>query len=315
MDNSTPVKDEVCSISLYYYEVNKMSDYLVKAIGFEGKVRAYAIKSTNMVGEAVRRHGTWPTASAALGRAMTGTTLMGAMLKGEEKLTVKIEGGGPIGPIIVDSNAKGETRGYVANPKVDFELNQHGKLDVARAVGKDGLLAVVKDLGMRDHFTGSVPLISGELGEDFTYYFASSEQTPSSVGVGVLVNPDMSILAAGGFIIQLMPGADDETIDFIEKRLSTLPPVSKLIEAGMPPEELLLALLGDDHVKIIDKMDVTFKCNCSKERIASALISLGKEELTDIIEKDGQAETECHFCNEKYMFTKAELQELREDSN
>ncbi|MCT8136390.1 Hsp33 family molecular chaperone HslO [Anaerobacillus sp. CMMVII] len=291
-----------------------MSDYLVKAIGFEGKVRAYAIKTTKMVGEAVRRHETWPTASAALGRAMTASTMMGAMLKGNEKLTVKIEGGGPIGAIIVDSNAKGETRGYVGNPKVHFDLNEHGKLDVARAVGRDGLLAVVKDLGMRDHFTGSVPLISGELGEDFTYYFASSEQTPASVGVGVLVNPDNSILASGGFIIQLMPGADDETITFIENRLATIPPVSKLIEAGMPPEELLYALLGDDNVKILEKMDVVFKCTCSKERISQALISLGKAELTEMIEKDGGAETECHFCNEKYTFTKVELEELREES-
>ncbi|RXJ00929.1 Hsp33 family molecular chaperone HslO [Anaerobacillus alkaliphilus] len=292
-----------------------MTDYLVKAIGFEGKVRAYAIRTTNMVGEAVRRHGTWPTASAALGRAMTASTMMAAMLKGEEKITVKIDGGGPIGAIIVDSNAKGETRGYVGNPKVHFELNAHGKLDVARAVGRDGLLAVVKDIGMRDHFTGSVPLVSGELGEDFTYYFASSEQTPASVGVGVLVNPDETILASGGFIIQLMPGADDETITFIENRLSTIPPVSKLIEAGMPPEELLYALLGDDNVKILEKMDVIFKCNCSRERIANALISLGKEELTDMIETEAGAETECHFCNEKYTFTKAELEQLREEAN
>lgn len=292
-----------------------MKDYLVKAIGFEGKVRAYAINTTNMVGEAARRHETWPTASAALGRAMTASTMMAAMLKGEEKLTVKIDGGGPIGPIIVDSNAKGETRGYVGNPKVHFDLNAHGKLDVARAVGKDGLLAVVKDLGMREHFTGSVPLISGELGEDFTYYFASSEQTPASVGVGVLVNPDNSILAAGGFVIQLMPGADDEVISEIEKRLSTLPPVSKLIEAGMPPEELICALLGDANVKILEQMPVVFQCKCSKERISQALISLGKEELNDMIETEGTAETECHFCNEKYIFTKEELLQLRDEAS
>lgn len=292
-----------------------MADYLVKAIGFEGKVRAYAIKTTEMVAEAVRRHETWPTASAALGRAMTASTMMGAMLKGEQKLSIKVDGGGPIGPIIVDTNAKGETRGYVGNPKVDFELNANGKLDVARAVGKNGLLVVVKDLGMRDHFTGSVPLISGELGEDFTYYFASSEQTPASVGVGVLVNPDGSILASGGFIIQLMPGADDETITFIEKRLSTLPPVSKLIEAGMPPEELLCALLGDENVKILDKMNVFFKCTCSKERFSQALISLGQEEIAEIINTEGSTQTECHFCNEKYTFTKFELEELKEEAN
>lgn len=291
-----------------------MSDYLVKAVGFEGKVRAYAINTTEMVGEAVKRHETWPTASAALGRAMTATTMMAAMLKGEENLTVKIDGRGPIGAIIVDSNAKGETRGYVGNPKVDFELNEHGKLDVARAVGQDGSLAVVKDLGMRDFFTGSVALVSGELGEDFTYYFALSEQTPASVGVGVLVNPDGTILASGGFIIQLMPGADDETITTIEKKLSTLPQISKLIEAGMTPEELIYALLGDENVKILDKMTVTFACKCSKERIAQAILSLGKQEISDMIETDGGAETECHFCNQKYIFTKSELEELRDES-
>lgn len=291
-----------------------MNDYLVKAIAFEGKVRAYAINTTKMVGEAVKRHETWPTASAALGRAMTATTMMGAMLKGEDKVTVKIEGGGPIGTIIVDSNAKGETRGYVGNAKVDFELNQHGKLDVARAVGTSGYLSVVKDLGMRDHFTGSIPLVSGELGEDFTYYFASSEQTPASVGVGVLVNPDDSILASGGFIIQLMPGADDETIDAIEKKLSSIPPVSKLIEAGMSPEELLYTLLGEDNVKILDKMDVTFRCSCSKERIANAIISLGSTEIKQMIEEDGGAETECHFCNETYLFSKEELEDLYDQS-
>ncbi len=170
-------------------------------------------------------------------------TMMATMLKGDSKLTVKIEGKGPIGAIIVDANTKGETRGYVSNPQTHFDLNSQGKLDVARAVGTDGYLSVVKDLGIKEHFTGSVPLVSGELGEDFTYYFASSEQTPSSVGVGVLVNPDNTILAAGGFIIQLMPGADDAVIDEIEKRLSTIPPISKLVEAGMPPEEILQAFL------------------------------------------------------------------------
>ncbi|MGO4890170.1 Hsp33 family molecular chaperone HslO [Anaerobacillus sp. MEB173] len=291
-----------------------MGDYLVRAIAFEGKVRAYAVKTTDMVGEAVRRHDTWPTASAALGRAMTATTMMGAMLKGEDKITVKIEGGGPIGQIIVDSNARGETRGYVGNPHVHFDLNSAGKLDVARAVGKDGFLSVVKDLGMREKFTGSVPLISGELGEDFTYYFVSSEQTPSSVGVGVLVNPDHSILASGGFIIQLMPGADDEMIDLIETKLQQLPPISKLIQAGMPPEEILYSLFGEENVKILDQMGVLFQCACSKDRFSQAIISLGKEEIKSMIDEDGEAETVCHFCNEKYHFNKGELEELYEES-
>ncbi|MBU8908451.1 Hsp33 family molecular chaperone HslO [Desertibacillus haloalkaliphilus] len=291
-----------------------MSDYLVKATAFEGKVRAYATQTTEMVGEAVRRQGTWATASAALGRAMTAGLMMGSMLKGDDKITIKIEGDGPIGAIVVDSNAKGETRGYVKNPNVHFDLNEHGKLDVARAVGTEGFLSVVKDLGMRENFTGSVPLISGELGEDFTYYFVSSEQVPSSVGVGVLVNPDETILASGGFVIQMMPGADDAIIEEIEKRLSQIPPISKLIQAGMPPEEMLYALLGDDNVKILDKMPVAFACSCSKERIANAIIGLGKDEIKAMIEEDGGAETTCHFCNESYVFSKEELEELYQEA-
>jgi molecular chaperone Hsp33 len=289
-----------------------MGDYLVKATAFEGKVRAYSLVATDMVNEAVRRQGTWPTASAALGRAMMASTMMAMMLKGDSKLTVKIEGQGPIGAIIIDANTKGETRGYVTNPETHFDLNSQGKLDVARAVGTNGFLSVIKDLGLKENFTGSVPLVSGELGEDFTYYFASSEQTPSSVGVGVLVNPDHSILAAGGFIIQLMPGADDTVIEEIEKRLSTIPPISKLVEAGMPPEEMLQALLGDDNVKFLNKQPVRFACRCSKERIESAIISLGKAEIQAMIEEDGGAETTCSFCNEKYTFTKEELEGLLE---
>ncbi|WLR50922.1 Hsp33 family molecular chaperone HslO [Bacillus tianshenii] len=287
-----------------------MSDYLIKALAFDGQVRAYAVDTTKTVGEAQRRHRTWPTASAAIGRAMTAGVMMGSMLKGEDKLTVKIEGGGPIGAIIVDSNAKGEVRGYVSNPEVHFDLNDHGKLDVARAVGTNGFLSIVKDLGMRDHFTGQVPLVSGELGEDFTYYFVTSEQVPSSVGVGVLVNPDNSILAAGGFIIQLMPGTEEEVISFIEKRIQAIPPISKLIEQGLSPEEILNQLLGEENIKILDKHSVEFSCHCSKERVENAFISLGKKELKEMIEEDGKAEATCHFCAEQYHLTKDELEEL-----
>lgn len=287
-----------------------MKDYLVKALGYNGQVRAYAVSTTETVGEAQRRHHTWPTASAALGRAMTAGLMMGAMLKGEEKLTIKIEGGGPIGAILVDSNAKGEVRGYVTNPHVHFDLNEHGKLDVRRAVGTDGMLTIVKDIGLRDHFTGQVPIVSGELGEDFTYYFATSEQVPSSVGVGVLVNPDNSIQTAGGFIIQLMPGTDDSTITEIENRLQSIPPVSKMIQAGLTPEEILDQLLGEGNVKVLEKMPVSFQCQCSRERISNALISLGKAEIQDIIEEEGKAEAQCHFCNEQYQFSKEELEEL-----
>ncbi|MCY9165079.1 Hsp33 family molecular chaperone HslO [Bacillus atrophaeus] len=288
-------------------------DYLVKALAYNGKVRAYAADTTDMVNEAQRRHDTWPTASAAIGRTMTATLMLGAMLKGDNKLTVKVEGGGPIGAIVADANAKGEVRAYVSNPHVHFDLNEHGKLDVRRAVGTDGTLSVVKDVGMRDYFTGQVEIVSGELGDDFTYYLVSSEQVPSSVGVGVLVNPDNTILASGGFILQLLPGTDEETITKIEQRLSQVEPISKLIQKGVTPEEVLEEVLGEKP-DILETMPVKFHCPCSKERFTTAILGLGKKEIQDMIEEDGQAEAECHFCNEKYLFTKEELEELRDET-
>ena len=291
-----------------------MSDYLVKALAFDKQVRAYAVDSTETVGEAQRRHQTWPTASAALGRTMTAGVMMGAMLKGEEKLTVKVEGDGPIGAIIADGDAKGHVRGYVSNQQVHFDLNEKGKLDVRRAVGTNGTLTVVKDIGLRENFSGQVPIVSGELGEDFTYYFAVSEQTPSSVGVGVLVNPDNSILAAGGFIIQLMPGTDEETISKIEESINKTPPISQMIRDGLTPEEILNQLLGEENVRIVEKMPIEFRCTCSKERFGRAIMSLGKAEIQDMITEDGKADTQCHFCNAEYHFTKEELEEILEES-
>ncbi|MDR7910301.1 Hsp33 family molecular chaperone HslO [Bacillus velezensis] len=288
-------------------------DYLIKAIAYDGKVRAYAARTTDMVNEAQRRHDTWPTASAAIGRTMTASLMLGAMLKGEDKLTVKIEGGGPIGAIVADANAKGEVRAYVSNPHVHFDLNEQGKLDVRRAVGTDGTLSVVKDLGLRDYFTGQVEIVSGELGDDFTYYLVSSEQVPSSVGVGVLVNPDNTILAAGGFIIQLLPGTDEETISTIEKQLSQIEPISKLIQKGLIPEEILEEVLGQKP-DVLETMPVKFHCSCSKDRFETAILGLGKKEIQDMIEEDGKAEAVCHFCNEKYLFTKEELEELRDET-
>ncbi|QWQ28537.1 Hsp33 family molecular chaperone HslO [Bacillus sp. JNUCC-22] len=288
-------------------------DYLIKAIAYDGKVRAYAARTTDMVNEAQRRHDTWPTASAAIGRTMTASLMLGAMLKGEDKLTVKIEGGGPIGAIVADANAKGEVRAYVSNPHVHFDLNEQGKLDVRRAVGTDGTLSVVKDLGLRDYFTGQVEIVSGELGDDFTYYLVSSEQVPSSVGVGVLVNPDNTILAAGGFIIQLLPGTDEETISTIEKQLSQIEPISKLIQKGLTPEEILEEVLGQKP-DFLETMPVKFHCSCSKDRFETAILGLGKKEIQDMIEEDGKAEAVCHFCNEKYLFTKEELEELRAET-
>ncbi|SES43364.1 Hsp33 family molecular chaperone HslO [Psychrobacillus sp. OK032] len=292
-----------------------MKDYLVRALAFEGSVRAFAVRTTDTVGEAQRRHGTWPTASAALGRSMTATVMMGAMLKGEDKLTIKVEGNGPIGPMIIDSNAKGEVRGYVTNPQTHFDLNDKGKLDVRRAVGTEGTLTTVKDLGMRDFFTGQVPITSGEIAEDFTYYFAVSEQVPSSVGLGVLVNPDNTILAAGGFIIQLMPGADDETITIIEEHLNKMEPVSKLIERGLTPEELLYEILGQENVQVLSTMPVAFECNCSKDRFGSAIISLGESEIREMIAEDGGAEAHCHFCMEKYNYSVEELESFIDEIN
>ncbi|TAA73583.1 Hsp33 family molecular chaperone HslO [Planococcus salinarum] len=291
-----------------------MGDYLIKALAFDGQVRAYAAKTTDTVSEAQRRHYTWPTASAALGRSMTASVMMGAMMKGEEKLTIRINGGGPIGNILVDANAKGEVRGYVSKPQTHFDLNEFGKLDVRRAVGTEGTLSVSKDIGLLQPFNGQVPIVSGEIGEDFTHYIVTSEQIPSSVGVGVIVNPDNTILASGGFIIQLMPGTPEEIIVGIEERLSAIPTISKMISGGMTPEDILHEVLGKENVKILDEMPVMFNCHCSRERITNAITSLGTEEITDMIETDGQAEAECHFCNEKYHFSKENLENLLEQA-
>ncbi|HIS28696.1 MAG TPA: Hsp33 family molecular chaperone HslO [Candidatus Avamphibacillus intestinigallinarum] len=287
-----------------------MKDYLIKAVAYDGYIRAYAIDSTNTVEEARRRHDTWATASAAMGRTLTITAMMGAMLKGDDRLTVKVEGDGPIGAIIADGNANGEVRGYVSNPHVDFELNDQGKLDVSRAVGA-GNVAVTKDLGLKDYFTGNSPIVSGEISEDFTYYFAVSEQTPSAVGAGVLVNPDLSILAAGGFIVQVMPGAGDEIIDQLEKHIAELPAISTLIQEGHTPEQILERLFGDTPFTILEKMDVDFHCHCSRERVETAIIGLGNDEIDAMIEEDHGAEVECHFCNEVYRLSEEDLRQLK----
>lgn len=285
-----------------------MKDYLVRAIAFDGQVRAFATNTTETVAEAQRRHNTWPIVSAALGRSMTASVMMGAMLKGDDKITIKIEGNGPIGPMVIDADAKGDVRGFVTNPHVHFDLNESGKLDVRAGVGTEGALTVVKDLGMRDMFSGQTPIVSGEIAEDFTYYFATSEQVPSSVGLGVLVNPDNSILAAGGFIIQLMPGCEEETIDAIEKHLSSIEPVSKMIEKGYSPEKILEAVLGEGNVQVLSSLPVQFQCQCSKERFGAAIIGLGVGEIQEMIDEDGQAEAQCHFCLETYHFDKGELE-------
>ncbi|SRR5690625_1978852 len=288
-----------------------MKDYLIKATAYDGKVRCYVAVTTNTVEEARERQDTWPTASAALGRSLTITTLMGAMLKGDDTLTTTIAGNGPLGQIVADANAKGEVRGYVQQPHVDFPLNEQGKLDVSRAVG-EGVLSVVKDLGLKDYFTGQVPIVSGEISEDFTYYFANSEQIPSAVGAGVLVAPDYHILASGGFILQVMPGADDFVIGQLEENIAKLPQLSHFIEEGNNPEAIIKQLVPEQSLQILEKMPVQFKCRCSKERMLRAIKGLGKAEVESMIREDQGAETTCHFCNAIYTITEEELKQLIE---
>ncbi|WP_049405813.1 Hsp33 family molecular chaperone HslO [Staphylococcus pettenkoferi] len=285
-------------------------DYIVKALAYDGQIRAYSALTTETVQEAQTRHYTWPTASAALGRTMTATLMMGAMLKGDQRLTVTVDGQGPIGKITADADAKGNVRGYVSQPQTHFPLNDAGKLDVRRAVGVDGALSVVKDVGMKDYFTGSSPIVSGELGDDFTYYFAKSEQVPSSVGLGVLVNPDNSIKAAGGFIIQVMPGADDKVISQLEDAISNMTPVSKLIEQGLTPEEILEEVLGKDNLQILETMPAQFECNCGHDKFLNAIRSLGEAEIESMIKEDHGAEAQCHFCRNKYHYSEEELRDL-----
>lgn len=289
-----------------------MSDYLVRALAFNGTIRIYAVNITETVREAQRRHQTLPAATAALGRTMAVAAMMGAMLKGRESLTVKVTGDGPIGEILVDANAIGEVKGYVANPDVHFQYPD-GKLNVQAAVGTNGEITVIKDLGLKDFFISSVNLISGELGEDFTYYFAKSEQTPSSVSCGVYVDTDNSVLSAGGFIIQVMPGATDETITTLENILKSIKPVSQMLYEGYKPEDIVKAICQDNDYQIISKLDIKFVCNCSKERFAEGLASLGKDEVQKIIEEDHGAEVVCHFCKERYYYTENELQEIIND--
>jgi len=285
-----------------------MADYLVKSVAGNEMFRAYAVNATDIVAEAQRRHDTWSAASAALGRSLVGTLLLASsILKGDEQLTVKINGDGPVGGIVVDGNAKGTVKGYLQNPHVHLPLNEKHKIDVKAAVGSNGFLAVTKSQGVGDPFTGQVPLVSGELGEDFTYYLAQSEQIPSAVGLSVFVNEDNTIGVAGGFLVQVLPNATDEAISSLEGKLKDLPLVSKLLRDGKTPEDIL-NLLFDGDVKVLDKMPVAFKCDCSKERFAESLMALPKHEVQAMIDEDHGAEAVCHFCGDKYQFSVAELQ-------
>ncbi len=285
-------------------------DHLVRGIGMNNEIRIFSVDTTETINEAVSRHGALPTAAAALGRSMTAGLMMGSMLKNEEKVTLTLQGGGPVGAIVVDSNAKGTVRGYLSNPEVHFPLNDKGKLDVSRAVGTDGHLNVVKDIGLKEHFTGSTEIVSGEIGEDFSYYFYASEQVPSIVALGVLVNPDNSIKASGGFIIQVMPGASDETIRYLDQRAKEMTPVSKLIDAGLSPVEIIDEAIGAENWRVLDESPVKFECNCSKERFLNAIASLDPKEIITMIQEDGGAEADCHFCRNKVWIEKEELQAL-----
>ena len=290
-----------------------MGDYLVKSLAFDGQIRAYAVDATETVSKAQKLHDTWSAASAALGRSLIGTLLLAsASLQGDEKMTVKINGNGPVGGIVVDGNANGTVKGYVQHPHIHLPLNDKHKIDVKGAVGTDGFLAVTKDLGLKEPFTGQVPLISGELGEDFTYYLAKSEQIPSSVGLSVFVNSDNSIETAGGFLIQVMPGATDEVLTQIEEKLAKIPMVSEMMKAGKTPEDMLYEILGKENVKILDKMSVRYQCDCSRERFLNVLASLPVDQLEEMANEDHGAEAVCHFCGKKYHFSETELKQMIE---
>lgn len=289
----------------------RMSDYLVKGLAYDGQFRVYAVDATQAVAEAQRRHDSWHTASAALGRAMVGSLLVATTgLKGDQKMTVIINGNGPGGRIIADANGKGDIKAYITNPHVGLPLNGNGKLDVKGVVGTEGTLTVIKDLGLKEPFSGQVPLVSGELGEDFTYYMVNSEQIPSAIGLSVLVDTDDTIKVAGGFMIQVMPDASDAAISQIEKNLSEMPLISRLMEKGDTPEDVLERIIGKENIHYVEEMPVQFQCDCSHERFKDGLAAIGKDELKDMIAEDHGAEVVCQFCSEKYHFSEEELTEL-----
>lgn len=292
-----------------------MKDYLIKAIDELGRIRVYIASSTNMVEKARLTHNTSPTASAALGRTLTAGVMMGVMMKNEEDvLTLKIAGGGPGGNIYVVAKNNGIIKGYIDNPMADVPSRSDGKLDVGGLVGNNGSITTIMDLGLKEPYVGQSNIISGEIAEDLANYYVLSEQTPSAVSLGVLVDKDISVRAAGGYIIQLLPGVADEDIDEIENRLANIEPVSVMIDKGLSPEEILDKLLGDFNMRILEKLDLEYKCDCSRDRIEQVLISLGKKEIQDIVEEDGQAEIVCHFCNTKHQFNKTDLSKILVDN-
>ncbi len=283
-----------------------MEDYLAKAYAFGGTVRLYAARTTGLVYEAQKIHDLWPTASVALGRLLTGSVIMGAMYEEGNELTLRIQGDGLLEGMVATTNASGEVRGYVGNPHVFMQGKD--KLPIAQAVG-NGEMHVTKDLKVRDIFTSSVKIQSGEIAEDFAYYFTASEQIPSAVAIGVEVGTENDIQHAGGFILQRMPGCPEETIQHIENRLSSLPEITELLRDGHSPEAIIQAIADDDH-QLLHTMRLSYTCNCNRENFERGLISLGKQQLKKLLEEDGHIETVCHFCRTQYQFNAKDIRRL-----
>ena len=290
-----------------------MSDYIVRATAGNGSIRAFAATTRDLVQHAREIHHTSPVASAALGRMLTAAAMMGSMLKGDDELiTLQIKGDGPIGGLTVTADRNGHVKGYANVPDVILPANAQGKLDVGGAVGA-GVLSVIRDMGLKDPYVGQTDLQTGEIAEDLTYYFAVSEQVPSVVGLGVLMNRDNTVRQAGGFIVQLMPFAEEETISKLEENIKNLASVTTMLDAGKTPEEMLGVLLEGMDLEVTDTLPVEFFCNCSKDRVRKALISIGREELQSMIDDGKEIEVNCHFCNKNYNFTVDELKEMIRD--
>lgn len=288
-----------------------MNDYLVRGMSMDGFVKVVAIRSTEMVRRAQQIHGTTPNATAALGRALTAASMMGNMQKVENgSMTLQVRGGGPIGTITCVSDAEGNVRGCVTEPKVALAEKYPGKLDVGATVGTDGTLTVIRDLQMKEPYIGSVPLVSGEIGDDVTAYFAQSEQTPTACALGVLVDRDCSVKVAGGYLLQLLPGAPEETIDALERGIQRAGAVTAMLEAGLTPEDILGQVCGDLGVVFMETAEVSYKCYCSRQRVTAALISLGREELTEIMNDGKPFHVDCQFCDTAYSFTPEDISEL-----
>lgn len=286
-----------------------MTDYIVRATAAEGQIRAFAAVTKDMVEEARKRHGTSPVATAALGRLLTAGAMMGSMMKNDtDMLTLQIRGDGPLGGITVTADSHANVKGYVLNPDVMLPP-KNGKLDVGGAVGI-GLLTVIKDMGLKEPYSGQTIRVTSEIAEDLTYYFANSEQVPSSVGLGVLMDKDNTVKCAGGFIIQLMPFAENKTIDQLEENLKKVTSVTKLLDAGYTPQQLLEELLGNLGLEITDTMPTKFYCNCSKKRVEQAVVSIGKKDIEEMIQEGKDIEVKCHFCNTAYQYTIDELKEI-----